>query len=127
MNRFSSFSLRVVMIVALTIIATHPGQAQDPVKVASGKYTMASENNRVRILEVSLKPGESIPVHSHPDHVAIAISDCKIAITKEGKTQEADLKAGQTLWISAESHSAKNIGTTAVRLVVVELKEAVKK
>jgi quercetin dioxygenase-like cupin family protein len=88
---------------------------------------LVSENDRVRILEVALKAGESIPVHSHPDHAAIAITDCKIAITKDGKTQEATMKAGQTLWIPAESHSAKNIGTGPLRLVVVEIKGAAKK
>lgn len=127
MSRFSIFALRALLIVVLIMIAAHLGQAQDPVKVSAGAYKLVSENNRVRILEVTLKPGDSIPVHSHPDHVAIAIVDCKIAITKGGKAQEADLKAGQTLWIPAESHSAKNIGTSMVRLVVVELKEAAKK
>jgi quercetin dioxygenase-like cupin family protein len=90
-------------------------------------YKKLTENDRVRIMEVTFKPGETIPVHSHPDHAAIAITDGKLAITAGGRTQEAELKAGQALWTPAESHAATNIGKTTLRLVVIELKEGAKK
>ena len=34
-----------------------------------------------------------------------------------------DLTPGQAVWINAESHAAENIGTTDIKLLVVELKE----
>jgi quercetin dioxygenase-like cupin family protein len=113
-------------LTALTMFVVTMGHGQDPLKVGGGIYKKLLENDRVRVLEVTFKPGESIAVHSHPDHAVYAVTAGKIEITANGKTQTADLKAGDTMWIPAESHSAKNTGGTTVKLVVVELREKAK-
>jgi hypothetical protein len=33
-----------------------------------------------------------------------------------------DIAAGTTLWLPAQSHSAKNVGKTHVKILVVEIK-----
>ena len=48
--------------------------AQDPVQVASNVYSMAFENDRVRLLEVREKPGESSAMHSHPDYLVYGLA-----------------------------------------------------
>jgi hypothetical protein len=40
-----------------------------------------------------------------------------------GKSNEFDLKAGQTLWMEAGSHATENIGTSEGHNLVVELKK----
>ncbi|HET9886066.1 MAG TPA: cupin domain-containing protein [bacterium] len=101
--------------------------AQDPLTVAPKMYKLRTENERIRVLEVSFPPGTKIEQHSHPDHMAYALSGGSLKIHKgEGLVQDADLKTGDVLWIPAETHWAENTGPTTVRLLVVELKEGAK-
>lgn len=114
-----------VLFALLLLVATSSAaQAQDPIVVAAHMYKKLFENERVRVLEVTFNPGDSILPHSHPDHHVYAVSGGKIRISKPGGTSmDADFKTGDVLFIPAETHWAKNIGTTTVRLVVSELKE----
>jgi quercetin dioxygenase-like cupin family protein len=76
------------------------------------------------MLEVTFAPGDSIGMHAHPDHAVYAVTGGKLRVTtSDGKTQVADLKAGDPIWFPAVIHGAKNIGTTTLKLVVLELKE----
>jgi len=85
-------------------------------------YKKAFENDSVRVFEVTFKPGEKIAKHRHPDHVVYVISPGKLRITSNGPPNELELKAGQAVFIPAEEHTAENIGTTEVKLAVVELR-----
>lgn len=98
--------------------------AQDPIKAAPNAYKkVILENDNVRVLEVEVGPGETIPWHSHPNHVAYALTDAKIDITDKDKpTITAELKAGEALYIPAVTHMAKNVGTASAKLIVTEIK-----
>lgn len=99
--------------------------AQDPVVVAPDVYKkVVLENENVRVIQIELAPGESTPWHSHPNHVAYALTDGKIEITDKGKAPVAmDIKAGDALYIPAVTHMAKNLGTSPIKMVVTELKQ----
>jgi quercetin dioxygenase-like cupin family protein len=116
-------ALRVVFAVAAVAVAlTVSAHAQDPLVVGPDIYKLKFENERVRVLEVTFAPGASIAGHSHPDHMAYVIEPGKISITNAEGEKVIDLVVGQTVWIPAETHSAKNLGTTTIKLVVVEIK-----
>ena len=115
-------------LVAVFALGASSAFAQDPAKVGPNIYKCTLDNERVRLCEVTFKPGAKIPVHSHPDHVAYVVRGGKLAVTgADGKAQDLSLKSGQALWLPAQSHSAVNSGKTEVKLVVVELKESPKK
>ncbi len=115
---------RFVLFVLLAIVVAGTATAQDPLKVGPKIYNKILENDSVRMLVVSFAPGDSIAMHSHPDHAVYAVTAGTLRVTtSDGKTQVADLKAGDPIWFPAVSHAAKNIGTTPMKLVVVELKE----
>jgi quercetin dioxygenase-like cupin family protein len=96
----------------------------DALQAAPNMTKLLMENDRVRVLDVWFKPGEKAAMHSHPDHVIYVLTNGKMKITpQKGKTQELDLKAGQTVWMDATSHVAENLGKTDVHMLVVELKE----
>lgn len=95
----------------------------DPVEVASNVYTTLFENDRVRLLEARLAPGDSSEMHGHPDYVVYNLADGKVRFTSgSGETQEVELPAGATMWRDAEEHSAENTGTTELRSLLFELK-----
>ena len=95
----------------------------DPMVAASNVYKLLNENERVRVLEVVFKPGDSAKMHHHPDHVAYALKGGKMSLTTGGKQQEIEIKTGEVMFLKAQDHEAKNIGKTTLDLLVVELKE----
>ena len=100
-------------------------QIPDALKSAANAYKLLMENERVRVLDIRLKPGEKAPMHNHPnDHVVYVMNNAKFKLTfSDGKSDEFDLKAGQTLWLNAGSHATENIGTSEGHNLVVELKK----
>jgi ketosteroid isomerase-like protein/quercetin dioxygenase-like cupin family protein len=111
--------LLVVSLVSLPLFA------QDAAKVGPDVYKCILENDMVRVCEVTFKPGASVAVHSHPQHLVYVITPGKLKITPVGAAPvEVDFKPGQAVWSPAETHSAINAGKTELRGLVVELKEA---
>ena len=113
-----------VLAIAAAIYASL-AIAQDPVKVAPTAYKTVVDNERVRVLDVTVKPGETIPFHSHPDY-SVYIVDGGMArfFSSAADTGVAvEMKTGSASWHDAEVHSAKNVGTTTIRVLATELKE----
>jgi quercetin dioxygenase-like cupin family protein len=107
---------------SLAALVVHAA-AQDPVQVSPAVYKVKLENARVRILEVHARPGQTSPMHAHPDYVAHYLTDATIKVTREGQapvTQQ--VKAGDVVFRPAQKHSMENIGSTDFRVLVVELK-----
>jgi len=109
--------------------AEHPTEmAQDPVKLAPDKCKVLLENERVRVVDFVLKPGEKLGMHSHPATVVYFLSAAKIkTVLPDGKASEAEVKAGDTRWSDAVTHANENVGTTTAHVLVVEMKEPPKK
>jgi quercetin dioxygenase-like cupin family protein len=101
-----------------------PMSEDDPVKVAPDSYKVLLENDQVRVLEVRIKQGAKSEMHSHPRSVAICLNDQRLKFSfPNGKSEDADLKRGQAVWLDGVSHAVENIGTEDVSSVVVELKK----
>lgn len=117
---------RSVTAAAFTLaVWAMPAGAQDPLKVGSNVYTQVFDNARVRMYQVTFKPGAEVATHSHPDHSIYVIAGGKLRITgADGKAADFDLAAGQALFLPAQTHSAKNVGKGTIRLLVSDFKEA---
>ena len=97
--------------------------AEDAAKVAPHVYKVVFENERARVLEVRMKPGESTSIHSHPDYVVYLLSGGKVRFTSpSGESGEVELPAGASMWRKAEEHATENIGTTEVHALFFEPK-----
>ena len=98
-------------------------QDDDAVKVAPDSYKVVLENDAVRVLEVRIKQGAKSEMHSHPKSVAICINDQRLRFTfPNGKSEDTNLKRGQTVWLDGISHAVENIRNEDASSVVVELK-----
>jgi quercetin dioxygenase-like cupin family protein len=114
----------VALPAAYRFGAASAAPSQDPVKVSPDVYKVALDNDRVRVLDITLKPGQKSPMHDHPDYVIYALSDGKGKFTdKAGKTQEIELKKGQAVWENAMSHAVENVGPAEIHVLNIELKE----
>ena len=110
--------------IAITLCLAGRASAQDPVKVAPKQYKAIFSNDRVRVVEATIKPGEKSPMHSHPDYLIYAMAPAKAKFTgTDGKTREVTMKAGECRWIKGETHAAENIGKTDIRVLHIEFKK----
>jgi predicted metal-dependent enzyme (double-stranded beta helix superfamily) len=91
------------------------------------------ENDRVRVWELRLEPGEASPVHRHDlDHLLIQIAGDKIALAPEPDTQsrykdylEAEVLPGEVAFVRRGGvEVARNIGALEYREIIIELKDA---
>jgi quercetin dioxygenase-like cupin family protein len=98
--------------------------AQDIMKVGTNlSNKVLLDNDQVRVILVESVPGVVTPWHSHPNYILYALTDGKLEITEQGKKATVlELKAGQALYFPAVTHTAKNIGTTTLKMILTELK-----
>ena len=108
----------------------------DAVTAAPDNHRVVFENERVRVLEVTIKPGEKEPFHEHPVFsVMNIITGAPLRITQAtledgkivpGKTIEVGKDNFQPppLWMPPQGlHSAENVGTVVFFAYRIELKE----
>ena len=114
---------RIISLLSLSLLASLTALAQDAATADAQHYKAEFENDKVRVLRVKIGPRGKTAMHSHPDAVVIAVTDTKVRHTfPDGKTQDAELKAGATLWITAASHAGQNQSDKPMEVILVELK-----
>jgi quercetin dioxygenase-like cupin family protein len=114
---------RVLFLAVFLFAIAIPVMAQDPVKVDSKHYKVEFENATVRVLRIHYGPHEKSVWHWHPAGAAIALTDAHIKFNLPGgKSQEQEMKAGQTLWAPAGRHLPENLGDSDFEVILVEQK-----
>ena len=112
-------SIATGAIVALAQVST-----LDPVKLSPQYYTVRFENDRVRVLEYHLKPGEKEVMHSHPERVLFALADATVKTTlADGTVSPHPSVQGEVEWSDPLIHKVENIGSTEAHYLSVELKK----
>ena len=90
------------------------------------------ENDRVRVWELRLAPGEESAVHRHDfDHLLVQISGDRVAVVPEDDTEgpyrdylEAGVIPGMVVQVKKGGvETARNVGTETYHEVIVELKD----
>ena len=123
MKRF----LVLVVVLLVTGIARSDAsvtRTQDPLIVNSKTIALKLQNERVRVLEATLKPGDKEQTHSHPAYVIYVIEGGKFRNhATDGTVTDGEFKTGDVIYRDPITHSAENIGNTTIRLVLVELKK----
>jgi hypothetical protein len=98
---------------------------------AASSHRNLFENEHVRYLEVIIRPGESVPVHTHRWCSVIYVQSTSDFIRRDGdgrvlfdsRHTGALPKTPAVEWVGPlPPHSIENVGTTVVHLLTVELK-----
>jgi quercetin dioxygenase-like cupin family protein len=111
------------LVAGSVLLVAAAAQAQDVVQVAGDSHSVLIDNAQVRVLSVTIRPGQKAPMHSHPANVSYVISGARLRITTpDGKNVEKEPKTGTTTWSEATTHEVENIGTTELKQVQIELK-----
>jgi beta-alanine degradation protein BauB len=78
----------------------------------------------VRVLEYRDQPGDKTQPHRHPDSVMNTLSAFRRRLHAGHGARDVVMDQGHAYWLSAQTHAGENIGSTATRVLFVELKEA---
>jgi len=113
----------IVLALALGLVTASSVAAQDPITSNPKVYHLVFENDTVRVLHVSVAPGGKTVLHEHPDNAVVVLTNSKMKFTGEdGKSQEIENKAGDSMWSPAGKHMGENTGTGPIEAIIVELK-----
>jgi len=107
------FANKVISIAPLLLLTAVVGAAVpkplDPVKVAPHIYALDFENEKVRVIRQTVRNGETLPVHAHPDRVMVYLQSCAwLENDGAGGERMRLFKIGEAVWAPAETHG----GTT---------------
>ena len=96
---------------------------RDIVRVAANhRIQVDFENDRTRVLRLSLAAGEIIPTHDDRAGVLVCINGCRILFTTpDGGSDTVDLKPGETRWMPEARRVIRNLAGP-VEFLYVETK-----
>src|SRR4051794_4636002 len=95
----------------------------DPVETNPDHYAVVFENDRVRVLEYTDRPGDRTTPHEHPDSVMYTLSAFRRRLYDGDVHRDVEMPAGRSGWLPAQKHAGENIGNTPTHVLFVELKE----
>jgi len=95
----------------------------DPIEVSPNNYKQLFERGKVRIVEMTLKAGESDIEHSHPFEVVYFIKGGKARIHIGNESVEADIPDGHVMEHEAWTHRVENIGSSDIHAIIVEFQD----
>ena len=104
----------------------HTDSTLDVLTASPDKYKLVLENEHVRVIEYTHKPGEKDKPHTHPAKTSYVISGGIFRVYPENKEPFDYVEVqGATGWSDKTSkHYVENIGTTTITILLTEIKSA---
>lgn len=96
--------------------------ADDALSLAANVHKLLLENEKVRVLEILIHPGEKTAMHWHPESIVYVLSAAHVRYTTPAEVTERELREGDILEFPELIHTAENIGQTVLKAILVELK-----
>jgi len=123
MDNLSRHIIGLLLVAFTLLFSAQSAMAVDVVTVAPDVKVLL-ENDRVRVLESTLKPGEVEGMHTHPAYVAYFLTPTTVKITTpDGNSSVKKPPAGKVLYGDSAEHQIENVGDTLQRVLVIELKQ----
>ena len=125
------FTLMAVVATLTLAFATGVVMAQEKAKAEKVKAAPAQEtktkaanvlleNEKVRVVESRIKPGEKNEMKMRSDRINVSIKAGKVRVHyADGKKEDFELKAGSVRFNKAGTSSTENLGKTETHTVIV--------
>lgn len=98
----------------------------DAALAAPEAYRVVFENERVRVLELRMEPGDQTKPHGHPDMVVVMVEGGTFRFGgphSSSTPAELEIPNGTSSYQPADQHTTENIGSRAVHGFLIELKD----
>lgn len=98
--------------------------ALDPARVAPHIFEIVLENEKVRVLRVTDRNGETQPLHSHPGRVIVHLSPCAWMVQEDdGSMRMESHKFGDVYWADPLTHGGRTSNVVEeCRSIEIEIK-----
>ncbi|NND15681.1 MAG: hypothetical protein HKN89_05105 [Eudoraea sp.] len=94
----------------------------DPLVVGKDYIQMFSDTLGVQMYLMTMKPGDSVGLHVHPDHTVYVLEGGKLMLYLDGtETMEMELPTGAGFVSGPLTDAATNIGDTEIQLIISEI------
>jgi hypothetical protein len=99
--------------------------------VAPDHHTVLFENDRVRVLDTRLGPGEQTPIHAHEWPAALYVLSWSDFVRRapdgtvlvDSRATGTQPEGGTALWLPPlEPHYVTNVGRGDLRIIAIEVK-----
>ena len=88
-------------------------------------YRLDLENDRVRVLHLSLSADENAPLDDDRGGLLVCVKECAIRLTHPREpVQDIHLQAGQTRWVGAEVVSVRNLSAKPTEMLYIQMKRS---
>jgi hypothetical protein len=96
--------------------------AEHILKVAPKSAKVVFENDKIRVIEIVMRKGQKLTMHSHMPNLMYGMTNSKFRTTSpDGKTGVVRMKKGEASWSDGSSHSVENLGALS-SILSIELK-----
>ena len=120
-----SFAL-ITGFAAVMALCAAAARAQDPAKTDPGHFKVVLENDRARVLHVTVEPNTKIELHELDDAVVVPLSDYESSLkTANGQTTKVERSAGKPEWLPTGGREFE-AGSKGVDALLIEIKRAPK-
>jgi quercetin dioxygenase-like cupin family protein len=108
-------------ILLVLSVAAHAQEGKPEPEVSK----VLLDHERVRVIEVRVKPGAKFELKGHPYQFVYMLTDGSLVFSPPGKQPfELMLRAGEVSLLPSQSTATENDSDREVRAVVVEIKES---
>jgi len=96
----------------------------DIVKLSPDVHVVLFENDVIRVLEVTVKAGAKVPMHTNPANVNYIVKPGTLRLSEpDGSSVDIPLVERQVIPAPVGRHAVENVGNTEVRTICIELKK----
>jgi hypothetical protein len=100
-------------------------KTRDALQVDTQHYRLEFENDNMRVLRLTVKPSETVPMHGDKDALVVCLRECHVRfMSPNGRPEDIHMEAGTSRWIYGDTRSEKNFGTKPVEMLFIETKSA---
>jgi len=89
---------------------------------APGMAQRLFENEKAKVLQVTLQPTEALPPHDGAGRVVYALTPAKVKITMGDNAVEEEWTEGEARWYDPGEHAVENVSDHEVKFVMFEIR-----
>jgi quercetin dioxygenase-like cupin family protein len=98
-------------------------RVDDIVQISPDVHQVIFENDTIRLLEVTVAPGATVPMHTNPENINYILEGGTLRLVNpDGSVVDVQVVERQVIPAPVGRHAVENIGSTAVRTLCIELK-----
>lgn len=110
--------------VAMLVLCAAPCRAQDPAVTDPAHFKVELNNDRVRVLHVTVEPNTKVDVHEIGDAVIVPLTDYDSTLKRpDGQTSVVERKTGKAVWVTRGVREVE-AGAKGVDALLIEIKHA---